>query len=129
MVSRAGMAREAMGGLALAALVAVSGCKDSGLPGRNTPLAEAEQMAWSYPAYETGTTHAVRVGEDEWMVAGPALRIPARLLVPVGHDGDREVFALATDPEPYSRLYLMEAGRYTPLARAPKQGEAPASAH
>jgi hypothetical protein len=118
-----------MGGLALLALVAASGCKDSGLPGRNTPQAEAEQAAWSYPAYEAGKTPAVHVGGEDWLVAGPPIRIPAALLVSAGQDGDREVFALAADPAPYTRLYVLGASGYSPLARAPKQGEVPAAAH
>jgi hypothetical protein len=100
-----------------------AGCKDSGLPGRNTPLAVADTIGWTYPAYDMGTTHAIHVWEHDWMIAAPAIRIPDDLLVAVARDGAREVFALVTDTEPYSRLYLREAGTYgptyAPLARAP----------
>jgi len=92
-----------------------AGCKDSGLPGRNTPLAVADTAGWTYPAYDMGTTHAVRVWEHDWMVAAPAIRIPDDRLVEVAKDGDREVFALVTDTEPYSRLYLKEQGTYGPV--------------
>ena len=105
-------------GVAAVLAAAVAGCKDSGLPGRNTELAVADTAGWSYPAYEAGSTHAVRVWDQDWMVAAPAIRIPADLLVEVARAGQREVFALATDTEPYSRLYLREAEGYAPMARA-----------
>jgi hypothetical protein len=109
---------------AAALLAAAGGCKDSGLPGRNTPLAVADTMSWTYPAYEMGSTHAVRVWDHDWMVAAPAIRIPADLLVEVARDGEREVYALVSDTEPYSRLYLKEEGAYAPLARVADRGMA-----
>jgi hypothetical protein len=104
----------AIGAAALLAATA-AGCKDSGLPGRNTQLAVADTAGWTYPAYDMGTTHPVRVWEHDWMVAAPAIRIPDDRLVEVAKDGDREVFALVTDREPYSRLYLKEQGTYGPV--------------
>lgn len=109
----------------LGVALALAGCKDSGLPGRNTPQAEAEQMEWSYPAYQASGAHAVTFGETEWMVAGPPLRIPADLLTVVGGEAGRELYALTTDAEPYSLLYQWDADGWTPLARVPvKTGEA-----
>jgi len=111
-----------IGAVALLAATA-AGCKDSGLPGRNTPLAVADTAGWTYPAYDMGATHAIRVWDHDWMVAAPALRIPADLLVEVARDRGRDIFALVTDTEPYSRLYLEEDGTYgpvyAPLERAP----------
>lgn len=121
MATRAGTVRWRAVGAGLAGLVMMAGCKDSGLPGRNTPVAEAEQTAWSYPAYEAAGTNAVRIAEQDWMVAGPPIRIPADLLVAVGQDGGHEVFALATDPAPYTRLYLAEGGAWKPFARVPEK--------
>jgi hypothetical protein len=107
-----------IGGLALLGLAA-AGCKDSGLPGRNTPVAEAERTAASYIVYENAAAPAVTLGDQRWMAAGPPIRIPARMLVPVGRDAARDVYALASDPEPYTRLYVKSAGGLTPLARVP----------
>jgi len=126
MGGKVGRGWTAIGAAALLAATA-AGCKDSGLPGRNTPLAVADTAGWTYPAYDLGTTHPVRVWEHDWMVAAPAIRIPNDMVVEVARDGQREVYALVTDTEPYSRLYLkegsapapVEAAMFAPLERAP----------
>jgi hypothetical protein len=122
MSGHVGRGRAALG-VAVLLAAASAGCKDSGLPGRNTPIAVADTASWTYPAYDKGTTHPIRVWEHDWLIAAPAIRIPAGRLVEIARDGDRQVFALVSDTEPYSRLYLRESGTYgamyAPLARAP----------
>ena len=124
---RTATARLCFGVVALLVAAATAGCMDSGLPGRNTPQAEAEQMVWSYPAYEASGAHAVMLGEEQWMVAGPPIRIPENLLTAVAGDHEAGLFALTTDSEPYSRLYQKKTDGWIPLARVPVQtGEAEA---
>lgn len=112
----------------LAGLIAAVGCVDSGLPGKNLPLEEARVKPPVYETYDSGHPMApIHFGDHDWMAAGHAVNIADRLLAPVAGAGDN-VFVLATDNEPYSRLYVRTDHGLIPLAPVPVQGEMPAAA-
>jgi len=111
----------------LAGLIA-AGCVDSGLPGKNMPLEEARVKPPVYQTYDSGHAMApIHFGDHDWMVAGAPLSIADGLLTPIEGAGDN-LFALATDTEPYSRLYVRTDHGLLPLAPVPVQGEMPAAA-
>jgi hypothetical protein len=104
---------------AAAGLVLVAGCVDSGLPGENLPVEQARTKPLAYAVYDsTLDIPPVTVDGRVWMPAGPAEPIPAGLLVQVATDGDRTVYALTSDPEPYARLYVRSGENHVPMARA-----------
>jgi hypothetical protein len=92
-------------------LLVLTACKDSGLPGRNTPVEEAMNAEWRYPLYSVADpltdpfTAAVSLDGERWVSDGTPIFAPQRLLQPVGTAMDREFFALTTDRRPFSRLY------------------------
>ncbi|MGH7502256.1 MAG: hypothetical protein ACREL7_10920 [Longimicrobiales bacterium] len=107
-------------GIAAAAIIFVAtGCRDSGLPDRNLPLAEAEHRRFGYELYEPSDAaeSALQHEDSEWVVAGPPMNIPASRLVPAGTAGGRAVFTLANDPAPFDRLYVEGDRGWTPYAR------------
>jgi len=102
--------------LAISAILVFAACRDSGLPGKNLPLEEARSRVFPYSTYDAASNVApVKIQDRTWMVAGPPISIDARLLRAVA-GADREVFALATDSEPYTRLYVRVDRRYAPMA-------------
>ena len=102
--------------LATALLASTAACVDSGLPGENRPLEEARTRTYGYSVYDASASIGpITVTNRVWMAAGPAVQVESRLLTPV----TTEVFALASDAEPYSRLYLRRGGQYVPLAVTP----------
>jgi hypothetical protein len=88
-----------------------AGCRDSGLPGRNTPVAEAMRQAGSYPVYEAAepgldpSAGAFVMGGARWQTTGPPETVPQRLLRPVASTSGIQLYALSWDEPPYSRLY------------------------
>lgn len=100
-----------------AMIITFVACRDSGLPGMNLPLEEAQAKPPPYVLYDAaGNVAPVRFADRDWRTAGPVERINEQLLVRVTVDAGRDVFALATDPEPHSRLYVRSAQGFVPLA-------------
>jgi hypothetical protein len=95
-------------------VIATTGCKDLGLKD-NIPLAEAEIRPPRYVTYQMSQSGApgaavLTLHERTWMMSGRTERIPERLLVPAGDAAGSQVFALATDAPPYTRLYTRAQG-------------------
>jgi hypothetical protein len=115
-----------------AILLALTACRDSGLPGKNLPLDEARTKPFRYSVYDANADlPAAQVDGRTWRAAGPAESIPAGLLVPVEAGGGREMFALATDSPPRARLYMKTGDLYTPFAAvdAGRTGPEPGVGH
>jgi hypothetical protein len=109
-------------------LVALTGCRDSGLPDRNLPLQEAEQRQWRYPLYASGVTSStIRHDGADWAIAGAPVVAPARMFAAVGGEGGRTVHALTNDSPPYDRLYLQTDTGWRPYARIPQSGDTTAA--
>jgi hypothetical protein len=108
-----------LGVTATLAAFATAGCRDSGLPDRNLPLADAETRRFSYEVYQPRdeAETVFRHDQADWVVAGEPQRIPASHLVSAGSAEGRALFALVTDAAPYDRLYVETAGAWTPFAR------------
>lgn len=94
-----------------------AGCKDSGLPGKNLPLAAAARnQTWGYPTYEpsparvVGGERIVTASDRKWLVMEPTERIPADRLREVATVGGTGIYALSWDVAPYDRLYAPEGG-------------------
>jgi len=101
------------------AILSVAACTDSGLPGKNLPLDEAESKPMEYSLYDgASNVPAVRFGDHVWLAAGPTEQIQEHLLARVGDDSGRDVFALVTDPAPHTRLYVRDGHGFAPLAPA-----------
>jgi hypothetical protein len=98
-------------------VLVLAGCRDSGLPGENLPLEEARTKPFRYSTYDAhADLPSAEVDGRTWRAAGPAEPIPAVLLAPVEAGAGKEMFALTTDPAPYTRLYLKTGDMYTPYA-------------
>jgi hypothetical protein len=103
----------------------LAACKDSGLPGRNTPSSQAALQQSRYPVYEAGAATGGAgaggfvLGGQTWVRAGTRETIPLRLLKPVGNAQGAEIYALSWDGAPYTRLYMRaEDGSSWPLSRS-----------
>lgn len=111
-------ARRAALRVVVAALFGAShaACRDSGLPGRNTPREQARQREFRYPAYQPTADHTpISVAGRLWIGALPIESIPDRLLVPVGSAGGQTLYAPRGRQSPYSRLYARAGdGRWRP---------------
>jgi len=112
------------------AVLALAGCKDSGLPGMNLPLQVAEHKPTLYPlyAYPQGQVQldAAEVAGRDWLLVRVEERIPDAMVVAVG---GAEHFVLAWDTEPYDRVYERVApGRYTQRLQIPRLDLAAAAA-
>jgi hypothetical protein len=104
-------------GAAMLVAAAFTACRDSGLPDRNLPLEEARTRPFRYSTYDAaGDLPAVTVGERQWLAAGAPMHIPDRLLTPLAGGS---VYALATDAEPYTRLFVRSPSGFVPLAPVP----------
>ena len=96
--------RTVLAALLLAGLAA--GCRDSGLPDRNLPKADAERRVYDYPAYQAAAETPVwEVGGRRWQASGAVQSIDAGVLRPVAGAGGTTLYALQWDEEPYDRLY------------------------
>jgi hypothetical protein len=111
-------ARRAALGLAVVAWFGTSlaACRDSGLPGTNTPRQQARQREFRYPAYQRSAENTpIAVAGQYWMAGPPIESIPDRLLSPVGAAGAQTLYALRGRQTPYSRLYAPAGeGRWRP---------------
>jgi hypothetical protein len=128
----------------LAAIAALGGCRDSGLPDRNLPFEEAahrppdalvqavhpetraghDPAAGAMPQDEAhaGASMAARpitVGEQTFVASGQPLAVGAGSLRAVGGSGSMSFSAAIGDDPPYDRLYLAHPGgtylTYLPL--------------
>jgi hypothetical protein len=104
--------------LALACVLGLTACRDSGLPDRNLPLPEARHRQYSFPAYEPAGHAPVALAGRHWIRSLPVETIPAARLVPVGSADGTQLYAVSGARPPYSRLYA-PAGpdRWVPYLR------------
>ena len=119
---------------ASAALFAIAGCKDSGLPDRNLPHEEAAHrppaalvqavFPETNPRNREMAAHAamaqpISVAGGTFMASGGVGSAPSSLLRQVGSGAGGAFFAAAWDEPPYDRLYLAHPGglyvSYLPL--------------
>ncbi|MEO5511528.1 MAG: hypothetical protein ABIV28_06310 [Longimicrobiales bacterium] len=114
-----GFGKSAAWSAAIFTVLALGGCKDSGLPGKNRPLNEAMQSEWRYPAYEqvAGADSVMSLAGHRWQITGEKQTIPSRLLAPVATVNGAEIFSLKSDVAPYDRLYSATTdGKYSVIA-------------
>lgn len=116
-----GMSARALRAVQTAAVLlagTVAGCVDSGLPDRNLPREEALNRTYSYPAYQASPTSEVwDFGGRRWQALGTVETIAPTLLRQVANANGTVLFALNTDPEPYTQLYTpVGANRWRPIA-------------
>lgn len=109
-----------VGALALLVLIGATGCVDSGLPGKNLPLAEARHREWSYPLYQEavqpsglpdlisfdGRTWALQAMNWPEMGLEGALTRDPTLLQAVPTAAGASLEALAWDEAPYDQLFM-----------------------
>jgi hypothetical protein len=92
-------------------------CRDSGLPGKNTPRQEARHREFRYPAYQPAADHEpIALAGHLWIGALPVESIPDRLLVAVASAGaGQTLYAQRGRTAPYGRLYArVSEGRWRP---------------
>ena len=101
---RRGVMRLAVLGSAAALLGA---CKDSGLPGKNLPEAQARTMEFRYAVYQPlpESEALYQVDGRRWQLTGGVETVPENMLQQVGAAGGVSLQALAWDKAPYDRLY------------------------
>jgi hypothetical protein len=101
----------------MAACVALAGCVDSGLPGKNLPLEEAHAKPFRYSTYDASADLPVaHMDGRAWRPAGPPEFVPASMLQPAMASGVSAAFTLRTDAAPIDRLYVPSGDRYVPYA-------------
>jgi hypothetical protein len=91
--------------LACTGLVA---CRDSGLPDRNLPRAEAEQRAYGYPVYQplgAALTEIWELNDRRWQLSAHVETIAATALTSVANANGTAMYALNWDQPPYDRLF------------------------
>ena len=115
------------------AVLALAGCKDSGLPGKNLPLQLAEHKPLPYPVYSYPQGQlqvgAIEVAGRDWLTVQVEERIPDALMVALPTGDGPTVYALAWDDAPYDRLYhQLAAGRYRRRVQIPRVDLAAAAA-
>jgi hypothetical protein len=105
--------------LAIAAVLGLSACRDSGLPDRNIPLPEARHRQYSFVAYQPAANNPpVAMAGRHWIRSLPVETIPAARLVPVGSAEGTQLYALRGARAPYSRLYApVGQDRWAPYLR------------
>jgi hypothetical protein len=123
--ARRAFARLVPAGACALVLWAGTGCRDSGLPGRNTRVEDAMRQTGGYPVYEAAapgvdpSAAAFVMGGVRWQTTGPPETVPQRLLRPVASTSGIQLYALTWDEPPYSRLYAAgPEGELRLLARA-----------
>jgi hypothetical protein len=91
--------------------LSLAACKDSGLPGKNRPLAEAMQSEWRYPAYENtpAASKVLSLAGQSFQMTGAKEHIPERMLKSVASTDGASVYSLKSDEAPYDRLFKAEA--------------------
>lgn len=110
--------------MVLAAVTLILGaCRDSGLPGKNLPLTEAENRPFRYAVYDVAAPavaaqSVIQADSARWMIAGGAQPIRPGLLAPVAAEGGAQIFAPTWERAPYDRLWVrVSDGMYKPLQR------------
>jgi hypothetical protein len=105
--------------VAVACAVALTACRDSGLPDRNLPLRDAMHREHRYPAYQPTADNApVAAAGRHWIGSLPVETIPQRMLVPVAGGEGAQLYALRDQQAPYSRLYRpVGPDRWQPFLR------------
>jgi hypothetical protein len=116
-MSRMGTARKLF--VIAAATLLVGGCKDSGLPGKNTEHEQAQVAEWRYPVYEAlpAGVRVIPFDGHVWQMTGQTQHMPVALLHSVASVNGADLFALKSDSAPYDRLYSGSAGNYSVVAR------------
>ena len=107
----------------LLALIAFTGCVDSGLPDKNLPLEQARHREWSYPIYleavqPSGLPELVSFNESTWALqaaAWPEYGLESALtrdptLLRSVATGAAPLQALRWDTAPFDRLFLASPG-------------------
>ena len=123
------------------AIVALAGCKDSGLPDRNLPIDEATRrppdalVQAVHPETRAGqaahgetpadeahggaagsaamTSRAIRIGDQTFLPAGMPTDVDPALLSQVGAGGGMSFHAVRGDDAPYDRVFMTHpGGRY-----------------
>ena len=115
---------KARASLFAATIIALAGCKDSGLPDRNLPIDEAQHRApdalvqavhpESRPEAEGAEAHAgmsmatrpITIGGQTFAASGTPASMDAAGLTQVGSVGGMGFFAARGDDAPYDRLYM-----------------------
>ncbi len=97
--------------LAVAGLL-MGACKDSGLPGKNVPLAQAEQAEWRYAAYEktAAASKVLSLGDQSFQFTGATEHVPERMLKSVATVEGAAMYSLKSDEAPYDRLFTAAQG-------------------
>jgi hypothetical protein len=105
--------------LAVACVVGLTACKDSGLPDRVVPLQEARHRQYGYPVYQPLANNApVAAAGRHWIRSAAVEEIPAAVLVPVASVEGTQLYAVRGAQAPYSRLYApMGPNRWAPYLR------------
>ena len=106
--SASGTRLRGWGLLLLASTAALSSCRDSGLPDRNLPRAEAEQRTYGYPAYQDvgpALTEIWELDGRRWQLSAQVASIPQAQLRSVANANGTAMYALQWDQPPMDRLY------------------------
>ena len=95
-----------IGVIMVASVLGLSACRDNGLTDKNLPLDDARNRQYSYPGYQPAAESAPVAAAGEYYIgAAPSVRIPARLLTPVGNSEGTALYAASGAKAPYARLY------------------------
>ena len=94
-----------------AAGILLGACKDSGLPDKNKPLAEAMEAEWRYPAYEKtpGAGRVLSLEGQSFQMSGSTENVPEKMLKTVATVDGAPVYSLKSDEAPYDRLFTASA--------------------
>ena len=89
------------------AVALLGACRDSGLPGKNLPQAEARSREFRYAVYQplAESEALYQVDGRRWQVTGAVETVPDDMLRQVGGAGGLSLQALSWDTAPYDRLY------------------------
>ena len=92
---------------ALGSIILMGACKDSGLPGKNLPHAQAQVSEWRYPVYQAiaESETLYQVDGRRWQLTGAMETVPRDMLQQVGEGGGLTLHALKWDKAPFDRLY------------------------
>ena len=91
----------------LGSVILMGACRDSGLPGKNLPHAQAQAAEWRYPVYQAieESETLYQVDGRRWQRTGGMESIPQDMLQQVGEGAGVTLHALKWDKAPFDRLY------------------------
>lgn len=92
----------------VAGSLALGACRDSGLPDRNLPRAEAEHRSYGYPVYQALAPALAEVWDLDgrrWQLSAHVETIAASQLRSVANANGTAMYALRWDEQPLDRLY------------------------